>query len=136
MIEKVDFNGKNLAIIIRNNFNKEGIEFVTPNAYSQQLAYMHHKEGHVIAPHFHNRVSRTVEYTQEVLVVKSGKMKVIFYDENCNYISEQIIFSGDVILLASGGHGFEMLEETIMLEIKQGPYVGEADKTRFEPKRL
>lgn len=134
MIEHIDHNGINLAIVVRNDFCKEGIEFVTPNEYSQQLAYMKHKKGYLIIPHFHNKVSRTVHYTQEVLVIKSGKVKVNFYDSECHYIESTIINTGDVILLSSGGHGFEMLEETIMIEIKQGPYVGDTDKTRFEPK--
>lgn len=134
MIERFYEGEEIAAIIIRNNFDKEGIKFVTPDEFSQQMAYMHHKKGHLIIPHFHNKVSRTVHYTQEVLVIKSGKVKVNFYDKDCCFRESTIISAGDVILLASGGHGFEILEETVMVEIKQGPYAGEADKTRFDPK--
>lgn len=134
MIEYITHGDINLAIIVRNEFEKDGIEFVTPNEYSQQLAYMHHKKGHEIIPHFHNRVSRTVHYTQEVLWIKSGKVKVNFYDGECRYVKSTVVRSGDVILLSSGGHGFEILEETVMIEVKQGPYMGDADKTRFDPK--
>ena len=56
-----------------------------------------------------------------------------FYDDEKNYLESRILESGDVILLAFGGHGFEMIEDSEIIEVKQGPYVGEADKTRFEP---
>lgn len=134
MIETIKNGETTIAIIVSNNFDKEGIEFVTPNEFSQQLAYMHHPIGHSIIPHFHNKVSRTVHYTQEVLLIKTGKMRVNFYDDECKYLENRILSTGDIILLSAGGHGFEMLEETILIEIKQGPYVGEADKSRFTPK--
>lgn len=133
MIEKIYCKEEMVAIIIRNTFDKKGIEFVTPEDFSQQMAYMHHPKGHLIIPHFHNEVKRTVHYTQETLVIKKGKIKVNFYDNECKYQKSVVIEEGDIILLAGGGHGFEVLEETIMIEIKQGPYAGEADKTRFEP---
>ncbi|MCM1126807.1 MAG: hypothetical protein NC429_10070 [Lachnospiraceae bacterium] len=133
MIEKIYCKEEMVAIIIRSNFDKAGIEFVTPGDFSQQMAYMHHPKGYNILPHFHNEVKRTVHYTQETLVIKKGKIRVNFYDSNCKYQKNVVIQEGDVILLAGGGHGFEILEETIMIEIKQGPYAGEADKTRFYP---
>ena len=133
MIERISNNGEEMAIIIRSTYKEEGIHFLTPDDYSQQLAYMNHKKGHLIAPHFHNLVPRTVHYTQEVLVIKSGKLRVDFYDESRQKINDTILSAGDIILLCSGGHGFEVLEEVEMVEIKQGPYIGENDKTRFEP---
>lgn len=135
MIEKIINDEELMAIIIRDDHDGEGIEFLTPDDFSQQLAYMHHPKGHVIIPHFHNLVSRTIHYTQEVLVIKKGKLRVDFYNNDCVCINQAVLCSGDIILLCSGGHGFEMLEETAMVEIKQGPYVGENDKTRFEPVR-
>lgn len=132
MIEKIMNQDEMIAIIIRDTYEKDGIEFVTPNEFSQQLAYMKHPKGHKIQPHFHNRVSRTIFYTQEVLVIKKGKLRTDFYDKDCRHICSTIINKGDIILLCSGGHGFEVLEDIVMVEIKQGPYVGEADKTRFE----
>ena len=134
MIERIEYQGDEMAIIIRGDYSEEGIHFLTPDNYSQQLAYMHHKAGHQIIPHFHNMVSRTVHYTQEVLVIRKGKVKVDFYNMDKESIADTILNAGDVILLCSGGHGFEILEETEMIEIKQGPYVGENDKTRIVPK--
>lgn len=132
MVDEVKFNGETYAMIIRSNFKKDGISFFTPNDYSQQLAYMKHPSGKQIVPHFHNEVKREVNITQEVLVIKSGRLRVDFYDEGQCYLASDILAEGDVILLARGGHGFEILDEVEMWEIKQGPFVGEIDKTRFE----
>jgi mannose-6-phosphate isomerase-like protein (cupin superfamily) len=131
MIEKIEHNNSLLAIIIKNDFNKPGITFFTPHDLSQQLAYMHHSAGKLIQPHVHNPVPRQVHYTQEVLFLKQGKLRVDFYDEQQRYLESRILSAGDVILLAAGGHGFEVLEEVKMIEVKQGPYAGEEDKTRF-----
>ncbi len=123
--------GETLAIIMEHDFQKEGVHFCTPDDYSQQLAYMHHPVGKLIEPHVHNIVHREVHYTQEVLFIKSGKIRVDFYNNSREYLESYILQSGDVILLASGGHGFEVLEEIEMYEVKQGPYAGESDKTKF-----
>jgi mannose-6-phosphate isomerase-like protein (cupin superfamily) len=131
--EYVSCGSRLLAIIIRSQYYQEGIVFFTPDDYSQQLAYMNRPAGHRIVPHVHNKVQREVSYTQEVLFVKKGRVKIDFYDENNKYFDTRILSTGDVILLASGGHGFEMLEPTEMIEVKQGPFAGEQDKTRFEP---
>jgi mannose-6-phosphate isomerase-like protein (cupin superfamily) len=94
---------------------------------------MNRPEGYVIKPHVHNIVSREVHYTNEVLFIKSGKVRVDFYGANQGYRESRVLERGDIILLICGGHGFEMLEPTEMIEVKQGPYVGEQDKVRFEP---
>ncbi len=133
MIVHIRHNNDLLAIIIRASFRKEGIEFLTPAAFSQQLGYMNRPTGYVIAPHVHNPVPREVEFTKEVLFIKSGKLRVDFYDDGQTYLESRILNQGDVILLAFGGHGFEMLEASEIIEVKQGPYAGEADKTRFQP---
>jgi len=133
MVKQITHGNKILAIVIKRNFQKDGIEFFTPNEFSQQLAYMKRPAGYIIKPHIHNIVERKVEYTQEVLFIKRGKLRVDFYDDNRNYLKSIILTEGDVILLAHGGHGFEMLEDTEIIEVKQGPYAGEMDKVRFEP---
>jgi len=127
-------NGQIMAIIISHNFNEKGIHFFTPNDFSQQLAYMNHPKGKTIEPHYHNAVQRNVVFTQEVLIIKKGKLKVDFYDDELNFTESRILVDGDVILLSSGGHGFEVIEDVEMIEVKQGPYQGEADKTRFKTK--
>jgi hypothetical protein len=131
MIERVEHDGRLLALIVRRDFTASGIQFFTPNEFSQQLAYMAHPAGKKILPHRHNPVPREVQYTQEVLVIRSGILRADFYDSDMQYIGSRMLGAGDVILLAQGGHGFEVIEPVEMFEIKQGPYAGEADKTRF-----
>lgn len=132
MIEKIQCTDSLLAIIIHAAYRASGITFVTPNELSQQLAYMNHPKGKIIDAHVHNPVPREVMYTQEVLFVKKGKLRVDFYDKDQNYFESRILNEGDTILLIQGGHGFEVLEEVEMIEVKQGPYIGEEDKTRFQ----
>jgi len=132
MIEHFTHNGELLALIVYHNFKEADIHFFTPNNLSQQLAYMNHPAGKVIQPHIHNPVPRKVHFTQEVLFIRSGKLRVDFYDTERNYLESRLLQSGDVILLASGGHGFEVIEDIEMIEVKQGPYTGEEDKTRFK----
>ena len=133
MVEKISHNSLELAIIIRASFQKDGIHFFTPENYTQQLAYIERPLGYVIQPHLHNPVERDVQFTNEVIFIKSGKVRVDFYDECKNYLESTILKQGDVILLARGGHGFEIIEDCKMIEVKQGPYAGEKDKTRFMP---
>ena len=133
MIEQVINNDIVLSFIIRSNYHSTGIEFFTPSDFSQQLAYMNRQEGYVIPPHVHNIVQRKVRVTQEVLYIKSGKVRVDFYDDDKNYLESKVLNTGDVILLAYGGHEFQMIEKSEIIEIKQGPYDGDNDKTRFNP---
>lgn len=131
MLEHIKHNEIDLAIILRVNYHSEGIKFFTPYDFSQQLAYMNRPQGYIIEPHVHNAISREVQFTKEVLFIKSGKVRVDFYDDNQNYLESRVLNSGDVILLAFGGHGFEMLEASEIIEVKQGPYTGENDKIKF-----
>ena len=131
-VEEVKKKNKLLAMIIRNDYSCEGVDFITPNEYSQQVAYMHHPKGKVIDAHVHNLVHRNVVMTQEVLFIKKGILRVDFYDEYEDYLESRNLKTGDIILLVSGGHGFEVLEEVEMVEVKQGPYAGENDKRRFQ----
>lgn len=132
MVEKIIKDNQLLAIILSADFSKPGIHFFTPNDFSQQLAYMSRPEGYQIDSHVHNPVTRSVEVTQEVLFIKSGKVRVDFYDSARQYFESRILHAGDVILLARGGHGFTMLEQSEIIEVKQGPYTGDEDKTRFD----
>jgi len=131
MIERIVHGNVELALILRSCHKKSGIEFLTPSNYSQQLGYMGRPKGYLIPPHVHNPVVREVAYTKEVLFIKSGSVRADFYDEDQNYLESRLLETGDVILLAFGGHGFEMLEDSEIIEVKQGPYAGESDKTRF-----
>lgn len=131
MIENITDHNQLLAVIISHQYDQPGVHFFTPNELSQQLAYMRHPVGKVIQPHVHNPVPREVVYTQEVLFIRRGKLRVDFYNNQQEYLESRILQSDDIILLVTGGHGFQVLEEVEMIEVKQGPYMGEQDKTRF-----
>lgn len=134
-VEIIKENDEIFAIIIRKDFSIEGLQFFTPPNFSQQLAYMHHKKGKKIKPHSHNPVVREIRFTQEVLIIKRGRLKVDLYRDDRTFHSTHILDAGDVILLAGGGHGFEVIEDIEMIEVKQGPYSGDLDKTHFEVNR-
>lgn len=132
MYREIKYEGQLLAIIVSNEYSDGGIHFFTPDDFSQQLAFMKHPAGKVIQPHVHNPVKREVHYTKEVLFIRRGKVRIDFYTNSRKYLESYILNTGDVILLSEGGHGFVMLEESEIIEVKQGPYAGERDKTRFE----
>ena len=130
--EIIRHEGQLLAVIVRGSFRRPGVHFFTPGNFSQQLAFMQHPKQKIIAPHLHNPVHREIEYTNEVLFLRKGKLRVDFYSEKKIYIESRVLEAQDTILLIRGGHGFEVLEEVEMLEVKQGPYAGDQDKTLFE----
>jgi len=130
-VERVVSGDQILALIVRREYSKPGVHFFTPDEFSQQLGFMQHEAGTRIQPHVHQAVRREVEYTQEVLLLRKGKLRVDFYNQAQEYIASRILEGGDVILLASAGHGFEVLEPVEMFEVKQGPYAVDADKVRF-----
>lgn len=125
--------GTLLAIVIKGDYSSEGIEFFTDPDSSQQLGYMKRPPGYEVVPHKHNQVERMVRMTQEVLYIKSGACRLDLYDEKDGLDMSIILNMGDVVLLAEGGHGLVMLEETEIIEVKQGPFSGDSDKTRFSP---
>jgi len=132
-IEKIVYNGKIVATIIRNNVNVNNTIFFTPPNYPLQLGLLIHKKGEVIKAHVHKKIKRIVTTTQEVLYFKNGKARVYFYDNKGKDIKSSILKKGDIVLFATGGHGLKMLENTEIIEVKQGPYFGvDEDKIRFK----
>jgi mannose-6-phosphate isomerase-like protein (cupin superfamily) len=134
MIEYIKYAKQTFSIIVRGKFHEPGINFFTPNDYSQQLAYMSHPTGKEIQPHVHKKVQREVLYTQETLFIRKGRLQVDFYSDDQKFLESRILSTGDVILLIKGGHGFKVLEDLEMFEVKQGPYAGDEDKMKFTPK--
>jgi hypothetical protein len=130
-VETIHSGASTLAVVVRGWISTPGISFFTPGNFSQQLAYIQHPSGRKIAPHVHNIVRREVTQTLEVLFVRKGRLRVDLYDDHHRYVESRVLVAGDVILLVSGGHGFETLEPVEMFEVKQGPYAGDADKTRI-----
>jgi hypothetical protein len=129
--EELRIDGELCAIILPARYDEPGIQFFTLGELSQQLASMSYSTGTIIPAHTHNPVRREVFYTQEALFIRKGKVMVDFFSKQLEYRTSRVLGPGDVILLISGGHGFEVLEELNMVEVKQGPYAGDMDKTRF-----
>ncbi len=136
LIERIEHEGSTMAIIVSHRYSEDGVHFFTPDDFSQQLGYLKHPKGKIIKPHVHNFVSREIHNTNEVLFIKKGRIKVDFYDAQQSYLTNRLLEEGDVILLITGGHGFEVIEDVEMFEVKQGPFAGDIDKTRFEPGEL
>jgi hypothetical protein len=134
-VDEVREGDRLVALIIRASYHADGIRFFTDPSLSQQLGYLRRPKGHVIGSHIHNKLHRDVEYTQEVLIVRKGRLRVDLYGDDHAFLADRVLGPGDIILLASGGHGFEMLDEVEMIEVKQGPYTPTDDKTFFTPRR-
>ena len=132
-LEEVRIGDTVLAIIIRSSYTNPGVSFFSEPGFSQQLGYIQHPAGHMIPAHVHNPVPRRVTYTQEVLFVRRGSIRVHLYRDDRTLFASRTLAAGDVVFLPQGGHGFEILEDCELIEVKQGPYAGHDDKTRFEP---
>ncbi len=132
MIEKILHKKKIFALIVRRKFRKKsGINFFTPKESTQQFGYMKHKKNYLIMPHKHNKRLTKILITTEVIILFKGILRVDFYNNKKIYLFSKKIYAGDIIMLVNGGHGFKVLKDVEMLEVKQGPYSLSADKTKF-----
>ena len=133
MIEKVIHKKKLFALIVRGKFRKKtGINFFTENNATQQFGYMKHKKDYVIKPHKHNQRLTKILMTTEIIILFKGILRVDFYDNKKEYLFSKKIFANDIIMLVNGGHGFKILKNVEMLEVKQGPYSLSKDKIKFD----
>ena len=133
MIEKIIHKKKLLALIVRGKYRKKkGITFFTPNESTQQFGYMNHKKKHIIKPHLHKKRITKILYTTEVILLLKGVLRVDFYNFNRKYLFSKILKQKDIIMLVHAGHGFKILKDVEMLEIKQGPYSLIKDKIKFK----
>ena len=132
-LEYIRSGDRPLAIILRAEYEPESIEFLTSDDQSLQLGVMRRPRGHVIAPHIHKPATRTVQYTYEALFIARGRVEVTFFSEVREVVAVRELHQGDCVMLMTGGHGFRVLEDCKMIEVKQGPYAGiDFDKFRFE----
>jgi len=132
MIEKIEWKGKVFALILRINYEPEGVSFITPQNNPLQLGILKHRQGSKIKPHIHKTYLKTIREVQEVLHIDYGKVEAEFYEVTGRKIGSTVLNSGDTILLLSGGHGFSILEDSKIIEVKQGPYHGvEEDKDQI-----
>ena len=128
-VEVIEYNGMKIALIVRGEVKREGVHFFTPSESPLQLGVISHKGGTKIKPHIHREIERTINRTQEVLHVEDGCIAVDLYTPEGKKIRTEILRRGDTILLMGGGHGITVLEDSKIIEVKQGPYKGvENDK--------
>ena len=138
-IEIISHKKQTYAIVIRKNnqFKKKGVNFFTKNSDLIQVGFIKHKKKHLINSHIHIKNRRIINYCTEVLIIKKGKLKVIFYNKKGKRINKQKTLNpDDVIILFKGGHGFDVLEDCKIIEIKQGPYNKKSDKIVFNDEKI
>ena len=132
LIERVTQGDRLLAIIVSADYRPSATTFLTTPELEQQLGFVVHAAGEKIPSHIHHPEQRHLKGTTEVLVLVRGSCEIDLFDDDHTLLATRQLKQGDVILLASGGHGFRMLEDTVLLEIKQGPYMGQGEKVLFE----
>lgn len=131
MVEHITWNSQYIATVIRSGYLPEETTFVTPDAYYQQTGFVVYPKGGVIRRHSHIPIQRHLVGTPEALIVRRGKAEVDLYALDKSLLGTWTLNEGDIILLAGGGHEFRCLEDTVLLEIKQGPYTGLVEKEHF-----
>lgn len=132
-MEIIKDGNKILAIVIKHNYSPNQTEFYTPKEFSQQLGIIKYPKGHMIPPHYHVVNPRNIVYTQEVLFIKRGKILANLFSEELEIKCKVELVTGDLIMLASGGHSFDFIEDSELIEVKQGPYVNQLeDKVIFK----
>ena len=133
MIKEITYKKKLYALIIKESYqNKKGISFFTKNSANQQIGFMSHPKNYLIKPHRHQKRETKIFITSEVIILQKGKLRVDSYNPKKNYLFSIILKKNQIIMLVHGGHGFKVLEPVKMLEIKQGPFVLNKDKIKFE----
>lgn len=130
-VEHITFGDKPLAYIIRGGINPKETSFLTPPEFNAQVGFVVYPMGGEIPRHAHLPVERRIVGTSEVLMVKKGRCLFDIYNEERELVTTRELRAGDVVIMVKGGHGFRMTEDTIFLEIKQGPYKGLDEKERF-----
>jgi len=132
MIEKIIYKNKLFALIVRGKYrNKKGINFFTSKEATQQFGYIKHKKGHIIQPHQHRKRLTKIVTTTEVILLLKGSLKIDFYSMQRKYLFSRILNEKDIVMLVEGGHGFKVIKDVEMLEVKQGPYNLIKDKVKF-----
>lgn len=130
-VEWIERNGKRLAGIIRASLMPDKTTFLTPDDFKQQVGFVVYPKGGEIKRHVHRPLERHLVGTSEVLVVRKGRAEIDIYDDDRTLVTTRELRAGDIMLMVGGGHGFRMLEDTVFLEVKQGPYTGIDEKERF-----
>lgn len=129
--ERIASHGEILCLIVRAGERPEATTFYTPPEWKQQVGFVVYPAGGEIARHVHRPIERRLVGTSEVVLVESGRCLLDVYDDERRLVATRELGPGDLMLMVGGGHGFRMLADTVLLEIKQGPYTGLDEKERF-----
>ena len=130
-VEHILAEDQPLATIIRGGWAPSETKFLTPSDLNQQVGFVVYPGGGEIDPHTHRPIERRITGTAEVLVVRKGRCEVDLFDDDRCLVATRELREGDILILIGGGHGFRMIEDTVLLEVKQGPYLGLDEKERF-----
>lgn len=131
MFERIPAEGPLLALVLSGVDDPSETTFPTPDDLNLQVGFVVYPAGGEIQRHDHKPLEREIVGTSEVLLVRSGRCEIDIYDQERQFVATRELRTGDVILIVAGGHGFRMLEDTVLLEVKQGPYTGLDEKERF-----
>ena len=130
-VEHILWDGKPLAYIIRAEMQPRATTFLTPPEFKQQVGFVVYPTAGEIQRHVHRPLERHLIGTSEVLIIRKGRCEIDIYNNQRELVATRELWQGDIMLMVDGGHGFRMLEDTVFLEVKQGPYTGIDEKERF-----
>src|SRR5689334_13345758 len=99
-----DARGFTLAVVLRGPSPVYGIDFGTAEEDQLQLGSMRWPKGHKVAAHVHPPAVRTVGYTVECLVVRSGLVRATVLAEDGKPVAEFELRAGWCCLFLRGGH--------------------------------
>ncbi|MGE5223975.1 MAG: hypothetical protein ACM3PY_16165 [Omnitrophica WOR_2 bacterium] len=119
------------SIIIRSDYKPSQTSFITSPNLAQQVGFVVYPAGGVIKRHVHKTMNRQIVGTSEALMIREGCIEIDVFDQEHNLLATRELRAGDFVLMVSGGHGFRVLEPTILLEVKLGPYGGVDEKELF-----
>ena len=130
-IEHIESGGRALVYIVRAELSPAATTFLTPTEFTHQVGLIVYPAGGEIRRHVHKPLERRITGTSEVIIVRRGRCELDIYDDDRSLVATRELRTGDVMLMVGGGHGFRMLEDTVLLEVKQGPYTGLSEKELF-----
>jgi hypothetical protein len=131
LVENITWQDVPLAYIIRSQLNPTQTTFVTPPQFKQQVGFVVYPAGGEIQRHVHRALERHLVGTSEVLILRQGRCEIDIYNNERELVATRELRQGDIMLMVDGGHGFRMTEDTVFVEVKQGPYTGLDEKERF-----
>ena len=130
LYKEIHHNGTHVATHVIPTNSKPGLNFITNDDKYLQLGIWNYEKNHKLPAHYHNEFPREALKTNEFVFVLSGKLKCDLYTEEGEYIETIIANNNEGIIQHNFTHKYTILEKSIILESKNGPFFGvEKDKT-------